>query len=190
MVEKTMERFGRVDILVNNAGVAPEPALISELEETVWDKTMAVNAKGVFLCCKRVAPEMAQRREGSIINISSRMGKVGLAKGGAYCASKFAVVAITQVLALEMAPYGVRVNAVCPGWVATNMNVATVGEKESEKWGVSLEEARQRLVDQLIPLKRMATLDELSNVVAFLASSESSYMTGQSINVTGGRWMH
>lgn len=186
MAEKALERFGRIDILVNNAAVNQEPVPVVDLEEAVWDRVMAVNVKGVFLCSKRIAREMIQQRGGSIINMGSIAGRRGVANLGAYCSSKFAVVAITQVLALELAPYGIRVNAVYPGWVDTDMNV-DLARKEAEEWGVRKQEANRRLAEQVIPLKRMARPDEIASVVTFLASDESSYLTGQGVNVTGGR---
>jgi len=185
MAEETLDRFGRIDILVNNAGALQAPAPIIDMEESVWDYVMSVNAKGVFLCCKRIAREMIAQRSGSIINISSRLGLTGKENLGAYCASKFAVVAITQVLAREVMRYGVRVNAVCQGWVDTDMNWG-FGTKEAQEWGVPLEEAKKRLIAGIMPINRMAGPDEIASVVAFLASDQSSYMTGESISVSGG----
>jgi NAD(P)-dependent dehydrogenase (short-subunit alcohol dehydrogenase family) len=189
MVTQTLDAFGRIDILVNNAGGVPGPAPLLAMEEAAWNKTLAINATGTFLCSQRVARTMVARREGGkIINISSASAKKPSPALGAYCAAKAAIVAFTQVLAIELAASGIQVNAVCPGVVDT----------ELQRWGwqllstfrgVPYEQVIQESVAE-IPLGRLETVEDVANLVAFLASSESDYMTGQAINVCGGIVMH
>lgn len=188
MVAQTMDAFGRIDILVNNAGgvVGPMPALW--IEEAAWNKTLAINATGTFLCSQRVARTMIARREGKIINIASIAGKGRSRALAAYCAAKAAVLALTRVLAYELAASGIQVNAVCPGQVDTDL----------QRWGWQLEASFRGVpYDQIIgeeieqiPLGRLETTDDVANLVAFLASSQSDYMTGQGINVDGGIVMY
>jgi NAD(P)-dependent dehydrogenase (short-subunit alcohol dehydrogenase family) len=189
MVAQTMDAFGRIDILVNNAGgvVGPAPALW--IDEAAWSKTLAINATGTFLCSQRVARTMIARREGGkIINIASIAGKGRSRALAAYCAAKAAVIALTRVLAFELAASGIQVNALCPGRVDTDL----------ERWGWELE-AKFRGVtrDQVssekigeIPLGRLEQPEDVANLVAFLASDQSDYMTGQAINIDGGIVMY
>ncbi len=189
MVTQTLDAFGHIDILVNNAGGAPGPAPLLAMEEAAWNKTLAINATGAFLCSQRVARTMTARREGGkIINISSISAKKPTPALGAYCAAKAAIVAFTQVLAIELAASGIQVNAVCPGIVDTDL----------QRWGwrlastfrgVPYEQVVQESVAE-IPLGRLETVEDVANLVAFLASSQSDYITGQSINVCGGIVMH
>jgi 3-oxoacyl-[acyl-carrier protein] reductase len=123
MVRKTLDRFGRVDVLVNNAGIG-RMAPLDELKEKDWDEILDINLKGVFLCTQAVLPDMKRRRCGYVVNISSIAGKEGFAGGGAYCASKFGVMALTQTLLEEARPYNIRATAICPGYVDTPMVVA------------------------------------------------------------------
>ena len=183
LFSEVAERLGRIDILVNNAGILIEKLAV-DLEEEEWDKLMEVNVKSVFLCCKEAANYMTLRRRGRIVNIASQMGKVGVKYNSAYAASKAAVIRFTQVLALELAPYGITANSVCPGITATDMmarSIATqaktqdIGPKHYEKQ-----------VCSSIPLGRMARPEKIANVVGFLVSKEASYITGQAVNVTGG----
>lgn len=201
MVEKVESRFGKIDILVNNAaynwphkGERPIFQNIVDLSEEVWDKTLSVNLKAAFLCCKEVAKSMIKRGvEGKIVNISSRAGKSGIPGLGAYCASKFGLHGLSQTLALELAPYKINVNTVCPGRIRTRQYGMDMIKELAEQKGISIEEARAQVdsdVLPFIPLGRIAEPEEITNVVVFLCSKESDYMTGQSINVTGGRIMY
>jgi NAD(P)-dependent dehydrogenase (short-subunit alcohol dehydrogenase family) len=201
LVEEVEAKFGKIDILINNAaynwphkGDQPMFTPIVELPEEVWDRVIAVNLKGPFLCCREVAKRMIVRGQGGkIVNISSRGGKMGIAGLGAYCSSKFGLHGLTQTLAIELAPYRINVNAVCPGRVRTQQYGLDMIRDLADQRGISVEEARAQVdveVLPLIPLGRVAEPEEIGNVVAFLCSSQSDYMTGQAINVTGGRIMY
>ncbi len=189
MVAQTMEAFGRIDILVNNAGGAPGPGPLLWMEEAAWSKTLAINATGAFLCSQRVARTMIARKEGGkIVNISSIAAKRPSPALGAYCAAKAAIVAFTKVLAIELAPSGIKANAVCPGIVDTDLQ-RWGWQLKANFQGVSLEQVMEEATGE-IPLGRLETTEDVANLVAFLASSESDYITGQAINVCGGVEMH
>ena len=188
MVEKTVAYFGRVDILVNNAGISTMDYFV-DIKESDWNKTMDVNAKGVYLCTQAVAKVLQSQGEGGkIINIASQAGKNGYRLMGSYVASKHAVLGLTKVAAIELAKDKINVNAVCPGIVETNMKHR---EREigGELRGLEAEEI-EREDNSQIPLGRTAVPQDIANVVVFLASTYSDYMTGQGINVTGGMTMN
>jgi meso-butanediol dehydrogenase / (S,S)-butanediol dehydrogenase / diacetyl reductase len=187
VVALTLEQKGRLDVLVNNAGVS-KSVPFHELDEAEWDRVNDVNAKGVFLTCRAVVPHMMERRSGRIINVSSMVGKEAIPFFVHYCASKFAVIGLTQGLAKELAAYDVTVNAVCPGVVRTPLWEPLL-EQLSEHKGISPDEAWQEFLDG-IPLGRPQEPEEIGEVVAFLASDRARNMTGQGINVTGGMQMH
>lgn len=187
MVNLAMEKFGRIDILVNNAGIVIVKPIV-ELEEEEWDKIINVDLKGIFLCSKAVAKVMINQKNGKIINISSDSGKTGYALFAHYNAAKFGVIGFTQGLAKELAPYKINVNAVCPGIVGTKM-WDYAGEELRKRLGLSKEKALKMFVKQ-IPLGRLETPQDVAGIVAFLASQDADFMTGQAINVTGGREMH
>ncbi len=176
-------KFGQLDILVNNAGIIYVVDCMDTTDEQ-WDRTMAVNCRGVFLCFREAARHMVERKSGNRVNVASQLGKSGVAKYTHYCASKFAVVGFTQAFAKELAPYGINVNAVCPGIVDTDMmdEELEVLTKVTEK---SEEELREEFLN-MIPLGRYETAVDMANLVVFLASEGAAYMTGQSIDVTGG----
>jgi meso-butanediol dehydrogenase / (S,S)-butanediol dehydrogenase / diacetyl reductase len=187
VVEKALELRRRIDVLVNNAGVS-KSLPFHELDEKEWDRVNDVNAKGVFLCCRAVVPHMMERRSGRIINISSMAGKEAFPFFVHYCASKFAVIGLTQGLAKELAGYDINVNAVCPGVVRTPLWEPLL-DQLSESKGISRDEAWQEFVDR-IPLGRPQEPEDIGEVVAFLASDRARNMTGQGINVTGGMQLH
>jgi len=185
MVNKTLDEFGKIDILVNNAGVITVKPVV-ELEEEEWDFIMDVNVKGVFLCCKAVIPHMIKRRSGKIINVASIAGKKGYATLAHYCASKFAVIGFTQALALELAPYNITVNAICPGIVYTQM-----WKVLSEAWkkpGKTAEESYPLIVKEMIPLGRDQTPEDMGKLAVFFATMDN--VTGQAVNVCGGAEVH
>lgn len=190
MIAKTVEHFGKINILVNNAGTkaGKDRVPIVDLAEEDWDRVQRVNVKGVFLCCQTVARHLiAQETGGKIINISSITGKRGSARYAAYCASKFAVIGLTQSLAHELAPYKVNVNAICPSLVNTervaHLAAAMMPEDMSpdEQWI-----AFARRTEESVPLGRLAEGADIANMAAFLASDQASYLTGLSITVSGG----
>ncbi len=184
MAEQTMRSLSDIDLLVNNAGIIRLGPLV-EFAEKDWRDLFRVNVDGVFFSCQAVVPRMVARRRGNIVNIASWNGKLAAPNFGAYSATKFAVIGFTQALARELAAHGIRVNAVCPGIVAGTPMRAQV-EREGQAFGLPPSSERAKT----IPLGRLATPEDIANVVAFLASDEASYMTGQAINVTGGLWLH
>lgn len=188
MVLKVIEYFGRLDILVNNAGISSMDYTV-DIKENDWDRVMDVNAKGVYLCSQSVARFLKnQGQGGKIINISSQAGKNGYRLMGSYVASKHAVLGFTKVMAIELAKDQINVNAVCPGIVETDMkkNERVIG---GELRGLDAEAIKAEDYSQ-VPLGRTATPQDIANVVVFLASKYSDYMTGQGINVTGGMTMN
>jgi len=184
MAEEATRALGDIDLLVNNAGIARLGPLAS-FSEKDWRDLFKVNVDGVFFCCQAVLPRMLARRRGNIVNIASWNGKLGAPDFGAYSATKFAVIGLTQALARELASHGIRVNAVCPGIVAGTAMRAQV-EREGQAFGLPPSSERAKM----IPLGRLASPEDIANAVAFLASDEAAYMTGQAINVTGGLWLH
>jgi len=184
MIEEGVRGLGNIDLLVNNAGIARLGRLL-DFPEADWRELFRVNVDGVFFCSQAVLPGMIGRHCGSVVNISSWNGKLGAPNFGAYSATKAAVISLTQAWAREVAQFGVRVNAVCPGIVS-----GTPMRKEVESQGLAFGLPTSSERAQTIPLGRLATPEDIANAVAFLASPEASYMTGQSINVTGGLWLH
>ena len=184
MVETAARTLGDIALLVNNAGIVRLGPLV-HFPEADWRALFRVNVDGPFFCCQAVLPGMTARRRGNIVNIASWNGKLGAPNFGAYSATKFAVVGLTQALAREVAAYGIRVNAVCPGIVGGTAMRAQV-EHEGPMLGLPATAERAKA----IPLGRVASPEDVAKVVAFLASDEAAYMTGQAINVTGGLWLH
>ena len=188
MVQRTIQEFGRLDVLVSNAGILIAEA-VDEFPAEKWRAVMNVNLFGYFLCAKHAARVMKEQRGGVIIQINSKSGKKGSYKNSAYAASKFGGIGLTQSIALELAEYGVRVNTVCPGNLLDSpLWVDSLYAQYAKKWGITEEEVRQRYIDQ-VPMKRGCTYDDVTNAIVFLVSEQSSYMTGQAINVTGGQEM-
>ena len=188
LVQRTVDELGRLDVLVSNAGVL-RSAPVEEFDAEDWRFVMNVNLFGYFLCAKHAARVMKAQGSGAIIQINSKSGKKGSFKNSAYAASKFGGIGLTQSIALELAEYGVRVNSVCPGNLLDSpLWVNSLYGQYAQRWGISEEEVRQKYVDQ-VPMKRGCTYEDVANVVVFLASDQSSYMTGQAINVTGGQEM-
>jgi len=192
MVQEVKKTFGKIDILVNNVGGGSGSSTMIKFPTENWDKTIEINLKSTFLCCRTVAREMVPRKEGRIINISSISGKVGESLIGAYCAAKFGVLGMTQVLAKELGRYSITVNAVCPGYVWTpgwselaqwlKDNFSTMKDK-------TLEEIFEYRVKPLTVLGRAQTPEDIASLVVYLASEEACNITGQAINVDGGAVM-
>ena len=175
MFAKVIEAFGTVDILVNNAGITRDGLLIRMKDED-FDAVIDTNLKGVFYCTKAAAKIMMKKRSGRIVNMSSVVGLMGNAGQANYAASKAGVIGLTKAVARELAPRGVRVNAVAPGFVETDMTA-------------KLSEKVRTVTEEQIPLKRMAQPEEVAGVVRFLASDAAAYITGEVIRVDGGMAM-
>lgn len=188
LIDRTVAEFGRLDLLVANAGIVIAGP-IEEFDLARWRKVVDVNLNGYFLSVKHAARVMKTQRSGVIIQINSKSGKKGSFKNAAYAASKFGGIGLTQSVALELAEYGIRINAVCPGNLLDSpLWVESLYAQYAARLGITEAEVRQRYVDQ-VPMKRGCTYQDVTNVVTFLASDQSSYMTGQAINVTGGQEM-
>jgi len=186
MGKSVEEAFGRLDILVNNAGVAPSPNLIQAMAPLAWKKTFEVNVHGTFLVSQAVIPLMVRSGPGgAILNMASKAGKVPRAFVGAYCSAKAAVIMMSRVMALELAPQGIRVNALCPGQIETDMERWS-WEFEAKALGKEVEQVKAEKI-KTIPLGRVGRPEDVAQVALFLASSRSAFMTGQAINVTGGQ---
>ncbi|MBI3326176.1 MAG: SDR family oxidoreductase [Nitrospinae bacterium] len=187
MVETVTRQLGAIDILCNNAGVI-DVALVVDTTEAQWDAMMNVNAKGVFLCCRGVLPNMIQRRQGRIINTASIAGKRGSARVSAYCASKFAVIGFTQSLAHEVARFNITVNAVCPGFLGTAMWMDVLIKPIMERLGKDAETSFQEHAAANVPLGRPQTPEDIGQAVVYLAKADN--VTGIALNVAGGLVMH
>jgi meso-butanediol dehydrogenase/(S,S)-butanediol dehydrogenase/diacetyl reductase len=185
MVEATVRQLGGLDLLVCNAGVV-HVSPVEKLGEDAFDLTMAVNVKGVFLCCKAAIPALKQRPGASIINVASVAGKNGAPGMAHYCASKFAVVGFTNSLAKELARHGIRANAICPGILRTQMWEYLADEFRSRDEDKEI--AWQRYVRTLIPLGRPQTPEDIGQLAVYLATATN--VTGQAINVDGGMELH
>jgi len=185
MIEETVQQLGNLHILVCNAGVV-SVSTVEAMSETAWDLTFAVNVKGVFLSCQAAIPVMKAGGGGCVINIASVAGKTGQAGLAHYCASKFAVIGFTNSLAKELAPDNIRVNAICPGIVRTQMWEYLADKRKQQ--GESKEKSWQRAIETRIPLGRPQTPEDMGQLSVYLATAEN--VTGQAINVDGGIEFH
>jgi 3-oxoacyl-[acyl-carrier protein] reductase len=177
LIEKTVKTFGRVDFLVNNAGIMFRTRIL-DISAEEWEQVIRVNLTGPFLCVKSVLPEMKKRRFGRIVNISSSAGRSVSTLGGVhYTASKAGLLGMTRAVAKEVAPFGITVNAVCPGLIDTEMVRKTTSQKELEGFLNSF------------PIKRTGTPQEVGDIVVFLCSDKASYITGASLDINGGDLM-
>jgi meso-butanediol dehydrogenase/(S,S)-butanediol dehydrogenase/diacetyl reductase len=187
MVDETVRRLGGLDILVNNAGVLVAGPF-EQLTEAQWDRMMAVNVKGIFLCTQAAVPHLRARGGGAVVNISSISGKTGRAFTAGYAASKFAVIGLTQALAQELGRAQIRVNAVCPGLLRTTMWTDGVAPARAGALGVPVDEAFDAYVRQNTPLGREQTPDDIGEAVVYLCRADN--VTGIALNVAGGVEMH
>jgi len=174
MVRKVLEAFGRADILVNNAGIGGRTAAIQEVTDQDWDSVMAVNLKGVFLCCRAAVPHMIERRYGKIVSIASVAGKEGNPNMIPYSTSKAGIICLTKCLAKEVATLGINVNCVAPAVIETDILKQVSAE--------TVEYMKSR-----VPMGRFGRPEEVANVVNFLASDEAAFVTGQCYDLSGGR---
>ena len=186
-VKKVIDRFGKIDICINCAGIL-KAHFIAEFPEETWRRIIDVNLTGYFLVMKAVSAEMVKRKYGKIINLSSKSGKKGSLWNSAYCASKFGIIGLSQSAALDLAPYNINVNVICPGNVYSTPLWDKLDKEYSKKLGMPPEEVRKKYIEK-VPLGRECKMEDVANVAVFLACDESAYMTGQAINVTGGQEM-
>ena len=189
LMQKATEAFGKIDILINNAGVGYIMEPFTEFKESSWDAVLGVNLKGAFLCSKHAAIQMKkQQTGGSIVNIASQAAKSGFPFAAAYTASKHGLVGLTRSNAVELGKYKIRVNAVCPNHITTGLG-DWQNKFFSEKLGMDYVSYLQAIVDKN-PLGRTGLVQDISKAVAFLCSDESSYITGEAMNVSGGEEYH
>jgi meso-butanediol dehydrogenase/(S,S)-butanediol dehydrogenase/diacetyl reductase len=188
LAARTVEEFGTIDVLVNNAGVGPHPGPFQDMPESEYDRVMDINAKGLFLVTKAIAPTLISQGSGRIINISSVVGKKASPFIAPYAMSKWAVIGFTQCIARELAPTGITVNAVCPGVIRTPLHEGVVSdltelrqEDEDAVWGFFLDR---------IPMGHLQEPEDIGEMVLFLASDRARNITGSSFNVNGGMELH
>ncbi|RKR15228.1 meso-butanediol dehydrogenase/(S,S)-butanediol dehydrogenase/diacetyl reductase [Maribacter vaceletii] len=189
LMEKAKEAFGSVDILVNNAGIGYIMEPFTEFKEESWDAVLDVNLKGAFLCSKHAALQMIEQGNGGcIINIASQAAKSGFPFAAAYTASKHGMIGLTRSNAVELGAYKIRVNAVCPNHITTGLG-HWQNKFFSDKMGLDYDKYLQSIVDKN-PLKRTGLVEDIAKAVAFLASDQADYITGEAMNVTGGEEYH
>jgi NAD(P)-dependent dehydrogenase (short-subunit alcohol dehydrogenase family) len=178
LVQRVLDQFGRIDILVNNAGIT-QPIKVLDMTEADWDRIITTNLKGTFLCSKAVLPAMIKQGYGRIVNLSSVSAKRGggVFGGAHYSAAKAGILGFAKALAREVAAYGITVNSVAPGLIATDIR----GGLESPE--------RQKEIARDIPCQRLGTPEEVAAAIAFLASEEAGYITGEEIDINGGSHM-
>jgi NAD(P)-dependent dehydrogenase (short-subunit alcohol dehydrogenase family) len=167
MIDSAIEKYGRLDVLFNNAGIELT-GKVEDMSEANWDRLLGINLKGIFLCCKYAIPHMLRQGAGAIINTASIAGLFGLSNEGAYCASKGGIIALTKALAMDYAPSNIRVNCICPGPTATRLTPD-----------------RTAIIEK-IPMGRLGKSEEIAAAALFLASKESSFITGHALVVDGG----
>jgi sorbitol-6-phosphate 2-dehydrogenase len=187
-VAQAVKAFGKLDIMVCNAAILIAGAT-TEFDPDKWRKVIEVNLFGFFVSAQAALRVMERQGSGVIVQINSKSGKKGSAKNSAYAAGKFGGIGLVQSLALEYAEQGIRINAICPGNLLDSpLWVNSLYKQYAQRWGITEEEVRQKYIDQ-VPMKRGCRYEDVANLLVFLCSDESSYMTGQAINVTGGQQM-
>jgi NAD(P)-dependent dehydrogenase (short-subunit alcohol dehydrogenase family) len=188
LAAQAKQAYGRIDILLNNAGIDIK-GLVAELPEETWDKILGINLKGVFLCTQAVLPTMIEQKYGRVINISSMAGKTGEAYTSPYCASKWGVIGFTQSLCLEVGQHNITANCVCPGPVETELIGTSVAQAAALKGMTPADFFKSFFLDPT-PLGRIAKPLDVAKAVVFLASDEAEFISGATLNVSGGREMH
>jgi len=183
MFDALKARWGALDVLVNNAGIAGPTAKVEETDIGEWQRTIAVNLTGTFLCARRAVPLLRAAGGGSIVNISSMAGKLGFPLRTAYSASKFGVVGLTQTWAMELGPAGIRVNAILPGIVAGERQERVIAAKAAS-YGIDHEAMRERLLSK-VSLRKMVTAEDIANQILFICSPAGASLSGQSLAVCG-----
>ncbi|HPM31426.1 MAG TPA: SDR family oxidoreductase [Chryseolinea sp.] len=176
-IAETIAKFKTLDVALNDAGIGGESTPIAEMTEEIWNQTIRINLTGVFNCLKHELIQMTKQKSGTIINMSSILGKVGFSGSAAYVAAKHGVIGLTQTAALEYAAQGIRINALCPGFVDTPLLT---------KGGINDNETVKQEIMALHPMNRFGKATEIANAFVFLASDESSFITGTSLEIDGG----
>jgi NAD(P)-dependent dehydrogenase (short-subunit alcohol dehydrogenase family) len=190
VVAESLKFFGgKIDVLANVAGVTGQGGPVEDISEETWDFVYAVNCKGTFFFIKEVVPVMKKQGSGSILNFSSKSGKTGSALMSAYSSAKAAIIGLTQALAYELAKSNIRVNCVCPGITAATGVWTCVSADYVENMKLPMDQIVKQFTAK-VPLGRLANVEDIVNASCFLLSDSASYMTGQAMNVTGGREMH
>jgi NAD(P)-dependent dehydrogenase (short-subunit alcohol dehydrogenase family) len=187
IIDETVRRFGRIDILINSAGFRGPLVPVTEISEKEFDEVILYNLKLVFLCCRAVLKQMVKQKSGSIVSISGTAGREGMAMRGSLCAAKWGVTGLTQTIAKEYGPHGIRANVICPGGM-DEPDLREMYAQRAKNMGMSLE-AHEAQILSLTPLRKYAKHGEVAKAALFLASSDSSHTTGESLNVSGGRLM-
>ncbi len=188
LIRDTVDQYGRLDILVNNAGTYHSAEIVDAPDES-FHRQIAVNTWAIFITCRAAGRVMRAQRGGRIVNIASQLGKVARAGSGIYAASKGAVILMTQALALELAPYGVTANSICPGSMLTNLLTDSAGRPAAQvaaEKGTDVDTAFREYIDQRIPVGRLGRPADVGALATWLASDDSAFMTGAAINLTGG----
>jgi NAD(P)-dependent dehydrogenase (short-subunit alcohol dehydrogenase family) len=187
LVNETVARYGKIDILVNSAGLRGPLVPVQDITEEEWDLVLSVNLKAVFLCCRAVLKVMIEQKSGSIVSISGTAGKEGMALRGSLCAAKWGLLGLTQTIAKESGPYGIRANVICPGGM-DEPDLRVMYAERAKGLGMEFSQLEKSILE-LTPLRKYARHDEVAKAALFLASSDSSHTTGESLNVSGGRLM-
>jgi NAD(P)-dependent dehydrogenase (short-subunit alcohol dehydrogenase family) len=187
LVDDTVCRFDKIDVLINSAGFRGPLVAVTEITEKEFDDVILYNLKLVFLCCRAVLKQMVKQKSGSIVSISGTAGREGMAMRGSLCAAKWGVVGLTQTIAKEYGPHGIRANIICPGGM-DEPDLREMYAQRAKNLGMSVE-AHEAQILSLTPLRKYAKHEEVANAALFLASSDSSHTTGESLNVSGGRLM-
>jgi NAD(P)-dependent dehydrogenase (short-subunit alcohol dehydrogenase family) len=187
LIDETVRRFGKIDVLINSAGFRGPLVPVQDISEQEWDDVLLYNLKLVFLCCRAVLKQMIKQKSGSIVSISGTAGREGMALRGSLCAAKWGLIGLTQTIAKEAGPYGIRANVICPG----GMDEPDLREMYAERAkGLGMEFSQlEKQVLELTPLRKYAKHEEVAKAALFLASSDASHTTGESLNVSGGRLM-